>query len=76
MISYQIVVSSSEQEKVSMGNSYEVYGYTYGEPHGISGEKQQFYYKELYRGESFLAALAVLMLKRRSYGCVKLEVRE
>lgn len=56
-----------------MGNTYEVCGWTYGDRLGLGHD--EWYYKELYRGESLIAALWTAFKHRRDYGCVKLEVR-
>lgn len=56
-----------------MGNTYEVYGWTYGDRLGTN--KNEWYYKELYRGESLIAALWVAFRSRSHYGCIKLEMR-
>jgi hypothetical protein len=57
-----------------MGNGYEVYGWTYGDRLGLN--KDEWYYKELYRGESLIVALWTVFRCKRQYGCVKLEVRD
>ena len=56
-----------------MGNTYEVCGWAYGDRLGLG--RDEWYYKELYRGESLMAALWTTFKHRRNYGCVKLEVR-
>lgn len=56
-----------------MGNTYEVYGWTYGDRLGIG--KEEYYYKELYRGESMLVAIWTAFINKKSYGCVKIEIR-
>lgn len=57
-----------------MGNSFTVSGWTLGDPHSITGVLG-WYYKDLYRGESLIAALWCALRARRSYGCVKVEMR-
>ncbi len=56
-----------------MGNTYEVCGWTYGDRLGLGHD--EWYYKELYRGESLMSALWTAFKHRRDYGCVKLEIR-
>ncbi len=56
-----------------MGNTYEVHGWTYGDRLCIG--EDEWYYKELYRGESLLTALWTAFRSRRHYGCVRMEMR-
>lgn len=56
-----------------MGNKYEVYGWTYGDRLGIG--YTEWYYAEIYRGQSMVAALYHALIAKRHYGCVKLEWR-
>lgn len=56
-----------------MGNSFEVSGWTFGDRFG--NNRPEWYYKELYRGESLIKALWCALRSRGEYGCVKLEMR-
>lgn len=56
-----------------MGSKFEVYGWTFGDRLGTG--KEEWHYAEVYRGQSLAKALWHALRARRSYGCVKLEMR-
>ena len=60
-----------------MGNRYCVYGWTIASTNYPDGVVRvgEYYYRELYRGQSLAKALWTAFRARRSYGCVKLEMR-
>lgn len=56
-----------------MGSRYEVDGWTFGDRLAIG--REEWYYAEIYRGQSLLVALWHGIFARRHYGCVRLKLR-
>lgn len=56
-----------------MGFRYYVKGWTFGDALGTGAD--DWYYEEVYGGQSLIMALWHTLRARRHYGCVKLELR-
>lgn len=57
-----------------MGWAFDVYGWTFGDRHGVG--REEWHYAPLYQGNSLLVALWTAFRARAHYGCVKLELRQ